>query len=306
MLKFGIYNKKQLRKKDLGNFWNKRKFIAIDLYPELKNIDKSQALKWEEIILKKFSLSNGVYKRTSLNRFPEFNQKIINFLNKNFPKNKKLKIHDTAVSDGRTAVDFFHQLLKNSLHSFQYYASDKDSEIFIYQKGRLKIARDEKGNLLQIIFPPFVFNTTKPENSYLYPLNKLVKFIIKKVYKNFLKNSKQTGVKKIKLFSYLAIETEKKYKNFQFLNYDLTKKTDKKFDVIRAMNVLNTSYFKNQTAQQIINNLKESLEEEGLLIIGSNQGANTRVDGAIFKKTKDNNLKIEKEFGNGPQFKELF
>src|SRR6056297_3288280 len=282
MLKFGIYNKKQLRKKDLGNFWNKRKFIAIDLYPELKNIDKSQALKWEEIILKKFSLSNGVYKRTSLNRFPEFNQKIINFLNKNFPKNKKLKIHDTAVSDGRTAVDFFHQLLKNSLHSFQYYASDKDSEIFIYQKGRLKIARDEKGNLLQIIFPPFVFNTTKP------------------------KNSKQTGVKKIKLFSYLAIETEKKYKNFQFLNYDLTKKTDKKFDVIRAMNVLNTSYFKNQTAQQIINNLKESLEEEGLLIIGSNQGANTRVDGAIFKKTKDNNLKIEKEFGNGPQFKELF
>ncbi|MFM8454083.1 MAG: hypothetical protein ACKOAD_03755 [Gammaproteobacteria bacterium] len=63
-------------------------------------------------------------------------------------------------------------------------------------------------------------------------------------------------------------------------------------DAIRAMNVLNISYFSNDEFSQVMRNLYEVLTENGLLITGSNQEAGTLVNGGIYQKAGGGFLKI--------------
>src|SRR5262245_1626534 len=57
-----------------------------------------------------------------------------------------------------------------------------------------------------------------------------------------------------------------------------------KVDVVRVMNVLNSSYFDPQQLSIAVGHIFESLAVGGLLIVGSNDAAGTEVRGGIYRK----------------------
>ena len=62
--------------------------------------------------------------------------------------------------------------------------------------------------------------------------------------------------------------------------------------MIRAMNVLNSSYFSDIEFAKVLENLHSGLKDGGLLIVGSNQASGTVVHGGIYKKTPKGFQKI--------------
>jgi CheR methyltransferase, SAM binding domain len=73
---------------------------------------------------------------------------------------------------------------------------------------------------------------------------------------------------------------------FRLLEYDLLQPhaLPCRVDVVRVMNVLNSSYFDPQQQSIAVRHIFESLALGGLLIIGSNDAAGTEVRGAIYRK----------------------
>ena len=57
-------------------------------------------------------------------------------------------------------------------------------------------------------------------------------------------------------------------------------------DVVRTMNVLNSSYFTQRQLGQVVGRIFSSLAAGGLLVTGSNDEAGTEVRGAIYRKVE--------------------
>lgn len=260
------------------------KNASISLYEEACNQENADTL--VERILFTFSDERGAYKRTYSKRFEVFDEQVCEMLRENFDGASSLTFHDAGVSDGRTAVDFFRKV-NNFFPKVHYTASDYDPIIHIVEKGHLKIAVSDSGRLLEILWSPFVFNMMKRDAYLYFPLNHIIKNIL--YYCRvvpLLKSYKKGKIlsKKIRLFSPAAINLEKENKKFHLCKYNLLFPMEKKYNVIRAMNVLNPSYFSNQQFGEIINNIYASLEDDGIFITGSNQDADTLVDGGVYKK----------------------
>lgn len=81
-------------------------------------------------------------------------------------------------------------------------------------------------------------------------------------------------------------------KRFRLGQHDLLQPFKEQACIIRAMNVLNPSYFSETEFAQVIRNLYEGLRENGLLITGSNQEAGTIVNGGIYQKNGNGFSKI--------------
>lgn len=79
----------------------------------------------------------------------------------------------------------------------------------------------------------------------------------------------------------------KNNEHFRLTQHDVLKPFKDRFTFIRAMNVLNPSYFSNDDFPKIIRHMHNGLEDDGLFITGSNQEANTTVNGAIYRKYKE-------------------
>ena len=134
----------------------------------------------QEAILRRFALSNGVYKRTAQSRFAEFDHAVTEFLSDKFANEEVLQVHDVAVSDGRTSVEFYDRLRRELMQSIEFYATDRDLEVFALHKNgcRTSVVIDSEGTVLQIVHPPFVFNVCKPESKLLYPINHLIRWLL--------------------------------------------------------------------------------------------------------------------------------
>jgi chemotaxis methyl-accepting protein methylase len=69
-------------------------------------------------------------------------------------------------------------------------------------------------------------------------------------------------------------------------------------NLVRAMNILNPSYFTFDQQVQAFQNLFNAMQEGGLLAAGSNEGANSVVDGTLYRR-KGANLVVLETSGKG-------
>ncbi len=290
MLKFGITNLYQMHNRKFKTFLKrKRGNISITLYDKIHTFSDADII--AERILLLFSDERGAYPK----RFEEFDAQIIHELCK-FPAPQTF--HDVGISDGRTAVDFFEKIAR-AFPDIQYVASDYNPSVFVVEKGRLKVTLSHTGKVLEILFPPFVFNKIRKENFCCYPLNHLVRFFVEKLYvRPLLKQYHQGHIqaKELLLFAPNVLQKAHTDKRFQLRQYDLLQPFKERSDIIRAMNVLNLSYFSKTEFIHVIRNLYEGLTEGGLVITGSNQDAGTPVNGGIYQKKGKGFKKI---FGSG-------
>lgn len=268
----------------------------------------------EERVLN-FAFSDGSYKKTHSNRFDDFDEKIISYLKKNLTKDKKYKFHDLAISDGRTSVDLFSKLEK-IFPSLDFFASDKNMFAYAFYDIRNKsrrIIKDENGKILQIVVPPFVLNVYSPKKALRFKIKKALLYPVNFILLNlllipFIRNIfiKNIGgeKQKITLIQNRALDLINSRENFHVASYDMFQKNPDEFDIIRAMNVLNFSYFTNDEVKKIISNILSSLKEGGLFIVGSNKAAATPVNGDLLIKKNGRFESLEK-FGEGAPFREI-
>jgi CheR methyltransferase, SAM binding domain len=78
----------------------------------------------------------------------------------------------------------------------------------------------------------------------------------------------------------------KRDRRFRLLDHDLLAGAPfpVPVDVVRVMNVLNSSYFSDQDLARTVGRIFDSLGEGGLLVVGSNEEAGSQVRGAIYRK----------------------
>ncbi len=198
------------------------------------------------------------------------------------------------MSDGRTGLDFFEKMVA-VFPDIQYFASDYNPSVVILEKGKLKVTLSHTGKVLEILFPPFVFNKIKRDSFRHYPLNHVILFFIEKFWVNSLIKNYQQGLVKAKellLFAPKVLQKAQADKRFQLGQHDLLQPFKEPACIIRAMNVLNPSYFSETEFAQVIRNLYDGLRENGLLITGSNQEAGTIVNGGIYQKEENGFSKI--------------
>jgi hypothetical protein len=289
MIKTGITGLSQVKNKNFTTFLNKDKKISITLYQDIHMFPNADNL--AERILLLFSDERGAYKRTYQKRFEDFDLSVINIL-KNLPTPQAF--HDCGVSDGRTALDFFEKMVL-VFPDIQYFASDYNPSVFVLEKGKLKVTLSHTGKILEILFPPFVFNKIKQDSFRHYPLNHLILFFVEKFWVNSLMQKYKKGLIKAKellLFSPKVLKKSQKDHRFRLGKHDLLHPFKERVDVVRAMNVLNPSYFSDVEFSQVIYNIYEGLNQNGLLITGSNQEAGTIVNGGIYQKKEKGFKKI--------------
>jgi hypothetical protein len=315
MFQLGIFNISQLNSVLENSAGAKNQPIAIDLYGQIADLPPEKQETAAEIILENFSFSDGSYKKTHAGRFDDFDEKIIAYLAKNITPNKKYKIHDLAVSDGRTSLDFFSKLEK-IFPSLDFTASDKNMFVDVFPDAKnksKKIVKDGEGKILQIIFPPFVLNIYSSKRAFAFKIKKVflysVNFFLTLIFlippfRNFFFKIDENKKQRLALLQNKVMALAKSKNNFHLASRDLFQAASGEFDTVRAMNVLNPSYFNSREVKKIISNIFSSLANGGFLIIGSNKNAGSEVNGDLFVK-KNKRLESLLKFGAGAPFREI-
>lgn len=286
MFKTGIYHLDQIKKGyRLTDFFGQDKKLSITLYNAIQQELNAEEL--TERILFSFSDERGAYKRTYANRFEEFDQMVLSYLENTFKNEDPLLIHDVGVSDGRTSLDFFKKI-SSAFSKIKFVASDYNPKVYVLEKGRCKITISDTGKILEILFPPFVFNMLKPDARRYYPLNSLILLIVQRFFAVPLMKDYKAGklqAKELMLFTPKLLKTAEKNLDLVLEQHNLLEPFKGKYHIVRAMNVLNLSYFSNLEFTKILSHIYSGLYENGFFITGSNEGVGTIVHGGIYKKT---------------------
>jgi len=312
MFKFGIHKKEQLTPRHLEGFFQTRKFVALDLYHALDHYPPRDRDRIQERMLSRFPNKNGTFRYTHARRFADFDILAVASVRSAFPPGREIRVHDMGASDGRTSCDFYHTLAGIYGPEVQFVGSDYAPFLYAVRRknSRRRVIVDERENILQIITPPFVFNVVHSEHKLLYPLNHFIRYLANRWYVRPLMRAYQAGGENVERtrIDLLCCECRANCaskNNFRFIRYDIFSPPTERFDVIRAMNVLNLVYFSREDLLKAIGNIMASLDEGGLFITGSNLEPGTTVNGGIYRKSRGRLEKLEVS-GNGSQVDDLF
>jgi len=304
MLKLGIHSESQLPGGSLTTWLGGRKYIAADLYPAALERNETVA----EALLRLLVLANGTRKFTSRARFPEFDRRAAAEIAK-VGERQPITIHEVAVSDGRTAVEFY-QCLDAAGIEVDYFASDLVPFVFVYPSmgSGSRIVVDPEQQLLQVVAPPFVFNVPRKESVRFYPLNHLVlKVLGLSLVRRLRRELSRRGLEaahRVDLVSRECLELARSEARFHYGRHDLFFPLDRPVDVIRAMNILNPSYFSSDDLNRILSAFCQSLNPGGLLVTGSNWEAGSEVEGGVYRSTSTG-FEVVFETGGGSRVRDL-
>lgn len=304
MLRFGIYRPHQLEEPTFRKILKSGRRISINLYHHAQTLAHADEI--AEAILLLFSDDRGAYKRTYQNRFEEFDKTILAHLKSHFSTEELLTVHDVAVSDGRTALDFF-RTLSDAFTQLQYTASDYNPKVYIIKKGKMHITLSHSGRVLEILLPPFVFNMIRRDSLIRYPLNYILRFLVHAVSARPLVQQYKQGLiqaEELMLFAPKVLKEAEDHTNFKLQQHNILTPLETQLHVIRAMNILNPSYFSAAEFQTVLTHLHAGLKDQGLLITGSNQDAGSIVNGGLYQKVPTGFQKIIQS-GNGSPIERL-
>ncbi|MGC2372111.1 MAG: hypothetical protein WA474_23785 [Candidatus Sulfotelmatobacter sp.] len=312
MFKFGIFKKEHLTPDHLEGFVNSRKFIALDLYNSLDGLPLAEIDKIQERMLRRFRVHNGVLKYTYARRFDDFDRLSISAIAAHFPTSQFIRVHDIGVSDGRTSCDLYEHLNRLYGGRLDFLASDYAPFLYVLKRthGTNRLIVDDQQHVLQIVTPPFVFiEVGWRERIMPYPLNFLIRHLVTVLYARPLLERYRAGSPdiqrtRIELCGRACRACMSKQNNFRFDAYDVFSGSTERFDVIRAMNILNYSYFSELQLIQAAENIVHSLKEGGLFVTGSNDERGTVVNGGIYRETNGRLQRIDTS-GNGSEIDAL-
>ena len=276
MIQFGITTLCQLKTANLYSRMGSRRHIDISLY------NQTDDPKLQERVLLNFAGSSGVYRRTYAHRFDRFDEQILRSIVSQLSFDPCLVL-DVGASDGRSSLNLYHSLRGLNLGGFHFTASDPQPRVLIVKRGRLSIAIDSSADVLQIVWPPFVLGCC---GDGYRPINALVRRALREPVRRLLNAylSYECSARTVSLQCPECRAIMAEHNDFSFISFDMFEPSKRRYDVIRAMNVLNASYFTTTEIKIAVDNLRSMLNEGGLLVTGRNTGPGSPVSGSIYQK----------------------
>jgi hypothetical protein len=295
MLQRGICSLADLER-EIGSFSNVRYHLRrpcfIGIYQEVLSRVSGSVDPLLEAILAPFAIHNGAFKRTGKARFSGFDERVIPLLHSIPPVEGRYVVHDMAVSDGRTACDFFAVLSSTFGERIDFYATDLCLKVFVLQLAgaRTRVVVDERDKVLQIILPPLVLSAKLSRRQRLfYPANRLLWLLLsrttaKKMIKLASRGDASMRREEILLICPEAKNALRQYPNFHIETQDAMAIATRRYSAVRAMNLFNLTYFSQPVIERALRRAHESLEEGGAFITGSNEDPGSTVDGGVYRK----------------------
>lgn len=316
MIRFDIHSIEQLQCAGrLRTVFGDDKHVSITLSEQIRDLPDAEVLAERMLLL--LPDGRGTYKRTYAHRFDAFDDAVVHRLRELGIEGSEavpIMVHDVAVSDARTSCDFFARLTNLTPH-VRYIASDYDPYLTVLVSGRAKLVLDSAGTLLEVVWPPFVFNLLNTgrllhhPRYYLYPINILVKrlvlrFVVRPILARH-RAGEQEGIP-LTLFAPRAQSLAASDERFRLVQFDILnpEPLGRGVDVLRAMNVLNHSYFTRDEFRRILHGFHKTLAPGGLLVTGSNQDPGSTVNGGLYARTNEGFERIWRS-GSGSPIEDL-
>lgn len=281
MWKFGITRVEQLQWESEHVLATRDQRISITLYDKVGTLENGNAI--AERILFDFADERRAYKRTYCDRFRDFDEEILSFLVNSHPINS---IHDVGVSDGRTALDFFERV-SQCFPDLEYVASDISGSLLVVEDGNLTVTLNQGGQILEILYHPFVFNIAVKDSRLHYPINSLACLLTRLTLVPLLLRKlsrKKIAPREIFLFAPAVLKKAAETRRFRVAQHNILHPLSGRFDAVRAMNILNPTYFTTEEFETALCNVHRALNPNGVLITGSNEDAGSIVNGAVYIK----------------------
>lgn len=231
--------------------------------------------------------SDGTSKQTAPGRFRE-----LDMLTADLLTHDSNLIHDVAVSSGITSVELYATLHHRDI-PFRLLVSDKFSR-FRYRGSIVRRIYDATDTLL---FAYALWILADWKCGWKFPISKMLFPLVKA----FDKPSAPFG--EILLFDFRLLELIRKGL-IDEISYDiLATSLPDKFTFVRCMNVLNLSYFEPDAIRRALFLLKNSLKDQGILLLGR-----TLPDGAnavSFYKKVSGNFELIRDLNGGSEISHL-
>jgi hypothetical protein len=265
----------------------------------------------EEAFFSSLRLKNGTYKYTYPRRLDHLNQ-VVNSL---LPLSRPLKLMDVAVSSGISTLEWMRSLDRTGIE-YNMVASDLTLYGLLISIGkRLHVLTDSRGYPLQfevagraIPNPPGGRNTIR----YFLPLVtiKIALALGIRVLQEACstidegQSVRRRGINCQRVL--LVSRGLRESSHLRLIEEDLLANNQSVRDLhaLRAANILNKSYFDNDTLLRILVNLRCRLANSGLLVVCRTDDSGTN-NGTVFRLNEARTLEVLERIGEGSEIEEL-
>lgn len=284
----------------------------IGLYPQVMNSESEAAWTMSEAILRSFAIHDGIFKRTSSNRTVHFDREALEALRPTLLRESRHVVHDMGVSDARNSCDFYNAFVASIGREPEFFATDVCFEVFAIRRrhARTTVVVDQQGHVLQIVFPPFVLPAKNGWRAFIhFPLNALLGFVLLKTsvsrtLDSYRKSEASIIETAISLVCPEAKRLASQTPRFHLEQRSALAKPVRTYTTVRALNLLNRSYFSDVTIAQAVQNTLASLSDRGAFLVGSNGDSGSVVNGAVYLKQQDRFRQILSS-GNGSEIENI-
>ncbi|MGA2962921.1 MAG: hypothetical protein ABSD96_14680 [Candidatus Korobacteraceae bacterium] len=288
-------------------------------YSLLKTLTSTPAdLERFETVIRNVRHSSGVCRTTYRSRLDDLDALVQRVLERAFPSDRALELHDLGASDGLLSIDWAERV-RAAFPQSRMTASDlilyfteavwKSGETYILEPG---------GKPIQYIRPPFVVSIDIPESP-VYPLNVLARALGRRLLRDLSSccgDVRWDGVpddrvirhggwtfRQIPLVHPVALSCVRSG-HFRMIQADAFSPLPGKYDVVRAMNLYQPSVFSPSRIHEGLRVALNSLVDGGILIAGRTiEREGRRNDVSISQKT-GGRARVLEHLGRGFEFED--
>ncbi|MEM7432674.1 MAG: hypothetical protein AAF351_12180 [Pseudomonadota bacterium] len=267
--------------------------LYSDVERSVEQIDAMEAQFFNQVVLR-----NGTHKTTSTKRLTEIDNMLVDLIQSSGVANSgPIRVVDMGVSSGVTTAELVQSLNDNGVtHKLDAFDLCVDASIVSYSP-QFHVLEDSNGWPLQ-----FEFFGRSEENTLGVTLFRKLKrvlpiFTLRVLRGLFALIVRRPERRDVKLISKHLRDVE----NVNIFEYDLANinQLDKKYDVVRAANILNRAYFDDEFLSQSVAKIRGVMVEDGLFCVVRTHEAGVN-HGAIYRLT--NGQFVEQTiFGDGSE-----
>jgi hypothetical protein len=252
----------------------------------------------EDALFRSLRLQNGTWKVTEAGRLTDVDDVIAQHL----PAADPLRVCDVGISSGVTTVDWFHDLQRHG-REFSMTAIDRDLNGFLIDVGGfMTVLADRTGFPLQYSSRVAVHGVATRRDRLRQPLRRavsqaLVRRAINTARRDAVTESRSFGVH-IRCQPVMIVSPRLTELEVTLEERDLGDLAAETFDVVRVANVLNRSYFSDETLRHMTASLLASLRPDGILVIARSPPGQANV-ATIFRASTGHGLEIIARLGGG-------
>jgi hypothetical protein len=272
-----------------------------------------------ETVIRTVRLSSGIFRTTYRSRFDDLDLVAQRVLERTFPADRPLELHDLGASDGLLSTQWAERV-RAAFPRARMTASDIILCLTeaVWRSGETYIL-EPSGAPIQYTRPPFVVPIDVPE-SFAYPLNALARAWGRLRLRDLRWCSAEvrwSGVpdeqvirrggwtfRQIPLVHPTAL-SHARSGQLRIIYADAFSPSSLKYDVVRIMNLYQPTVFPRARIQESLQVILGSLADGGILIAGRTiERERQRNDVSIFQRTADR-VQVLERLGKGFEFEPL-